>query len=113
MSDRNQALATALSYYLPLEELTIQSDIPEETPLHLSPHNSTLFNPQVPALAAAVDTLSLTIAAVRLQDDGLAQLAIKRYTISIALLRDSVADIGKHDRNEVLLAILILQTAEV
>lgn len=113
ISDRNQALVTALSYFLPLEQLTTQSEVPEKLPLPLSPQNSTLFSPQVPALAAAVDTLSLTIAAIRLQDDSLARLAIKRYTISIALLRDSVADVGEHDRNEVLLAILILQIAEV
>ncbi|KAG9857988.1 hypothetical protein KCU98_g981, partial [Aureobasidium melanogenum] len=78
----------------------------------LSPHNSSLFNPRVPALAAAVDALSLTQAAVRLQDRRLAQQAMKSYTISIALLRRSIEQISNYDRNEVLLTIMLLQIAE-
>lgn len=113
--DRNQALVVALSHYLPLDELTFRSNNPEDwlRMSFLSPHNSALFNPRVPALAAAVDTLSLTHAAVKLQDDSLARQAIKRYIISVALLRESVAQIADYDRNEVLLAILILQITEV
>ncbi|KAH0351959.1 hypothetical protein KCU81_g2097, partial [Aureobasidium melanogenum] len=78
----------------------------------LTPHNSSLFNPRLPALAAAVDTLSLTQAAVRLQDGRLAQQAIKNYTVSIALLRRSIEHIGDYDRNEVLLTIMLLQISE-
>ena len=48
-----------------------------------------------------------------LQDDSLAQQAIHRYIISVALLRESIAQIADYDRNEVLLAILILQVTEV
>lgn len=112
---RNQALVTALSHYLPLDESSLQSDKLENRSKmsFLSPHNSSLFNPRVPALAAAVDALSLTQAAVRLQDGLLAQQAMKSYTISIALLRRSIEQIGNYDRNEVLLTIMLLQIAEV
>lgn len=113
--NRDQALAAALSHYLPHEESSMRSDSLENQPKisFLTPHNTSLFNPGLPALAAAVDTLSLTQAAVKLQDGRLAQQAIKNYTVSIALLRRSIEHIGDYDRNEVLLTIMLLQISEV
>ncbi|KAG9962142.1 hypothetical protein KCU61_g4879, partial [Aureobasidium melanogenum] len=112
--DRDQALTIALSYYLPFEELAFQHRNSDKwmAMSFLHPHNSALLSTRTPALAAAVDTLSLTHAAVRSQDARLTQQAIKRYTVSIALLRESIAQRGKYERNEVLLAIFILQLGE-
>ncbi|KAG9558641.1 hypothetical protein KCU71_g8673, partial [Aureobasidium melanogenum] len=112
--DRIQALTIALSYYLPFEELAFQHRNSDKwmAMSFLHPHNSALLSTRTPALAAAVDTLSLTHAAVKSQDARLTQQAIKRYTVSIALLRESIAQRGKYERNEVLLAIFILQLGE-
>ncbi|KAH0149774.1 hypothetical protein KCU67_g10936, partial [Aureobasidium melanogenum] len=113
-SDRCQALTTTLSYYLPLDELSFQPKNVDKwlTAGFITPHNSALLSIRTPTLAAAVDTLILTQAAARTHDDRLAQHAIKKYTISIASLRESIAEIGNYERNDVLLAIFMLQLGE-
>ncbi|KAG9517923.1 hypothetical protein KCV07_g5887, partial [Aureobasidium melanogenum] len=113
-SDRCQALTTTLSYYLPLDELSFQPKNVDKwlTAGFITPHNSALLSIRTPTLAAAVDTLILTQAAARTHDDRLAQQAIKKYTISIASLRESIAEIGNYERNDVLLAIFMLQLGE-
>lgn len=114
-SDRCQALTTTLSYYLPLDELSFQPKNVDKwlTAGFITPHNSALLSIRTPTLAAAVDTLILTQAAARTHDDCLAQQAIKKYTISIASLREAIAEIGNYERNDVLLAIFMLQLGEV
>lgn len=114
-SDRDQALITAFSHCFPPDGTSFQSTSLQNwtTASFMGSQNQALFSRQSPALAAAVDTMSLIQAAVKLQDDRLAQQAVKRYAISVALLRESIPQISDREFNDIILAIFILQVTEV
>ncbi|KAG9612304.1 hypothetical protein KCU77_g1768, partial [Aureobasidium melanogenum] len=99
------------THALRLTQCQRQRQVP---PCRSRPHQAKKRRPRVEEedWSAAIDTLILTQAAARIHDDRLAQQAIRRYTISIASLRESIAKIDNHERNDVLLAIFMLQLGE-